>query len=889
MMNLLIWPGTGLTLRQVSVFAATAIDTTTDSLTFFPRLFRNLFGQSTRRRERQADRLAAVSRIEISPRRLVAYQEDTFTFSALATDSLGRTIQGVRFSWESANPDKVQIDDTGRATFLQPGLTSIICRAGLVEASRQVLIRQGRRPVQTDEEWRQDQSTFNPTGSISPPADQTLIASLLTEHLAAPEPQITALGIADYFNRSHVLPRLLAGLIEARLTEPTSERRVAVTTAGLKPAAAPLAQNGGGGGNDFAYDELWSEPRNLVGSPRNRVTDQSCIGAVMPEGSNFHLAIPIVSIPGRGLNGGITLHYNSRVWGRRASTITFDPVASWPSPGFSLGFGRIVTYDTQYSGPNLYRTKYMLIDPDGTRHYLGQSAPGDWYGGVSGETTDGYHITFSGYWNFFSIKYNDGTLVSFSRINNRLLPNWIQDTNGNYVTITYKDGSDQYDQQGNWFTYPPAAIDYITDALGRQIQFNYTTQPGVRQLVSITKPGFGGTSQNPVSQTVVEFQYENKSLSNSFSGLTVQNFPWSLSVLRRVVFPATGTGYIFSHSAYGMIYSYSLRRAMMNGGSVTDGTQSASLSFNYPTVASSLTDAPSFSQRTESATSSPTAVYSYSSSIDSVAQTQTFTITRPDNTQLLLTRSTNTSSPSNGLLVQTEIKSGSTTYAKSVLSYANDPGNSPQVQSVTSYDDANTPTKVDFDYDQYGNVTNRREYGHQISGAWQVRRRTRTTYKTDSAYINANLRSLPILIEVLDAKLDTNDSNDDPIAKTSFTYDDYNAMGGMENYGGTASPPGHTGAGTSHTVRGNVTGTTEWTDVVANTSITHLKKYDIFGNMVEEEVSCCNERSYTLTETNYRSQAEEMIDGSGTSTPLMNTSEYDFNTGATENQTDLAI
>ena len=79
--------------------------------------------------------------------------------------------------------------------------------------------------------------------------------------------------------------------------------------------------------------------------------------------------------------------------------------------------------------------------------------------------------------------------------------------------------------------------------------------------------------------------------------------------------------------------------------------------------------------------------------------------------------------------------SASISLAKTVLTYVNDGGGSPQVQSVTSYDDNNgSPVKVDFDYDSYGNITNKREYGYQISGAWQVRRRTHLDLFTDTAY-----------------------------------------------------------------------------------------------------------------------------------------------------------
>ena len=52
---------------------------------------------------------------------------------------------------------------------------------------------------------------------------------------------------------------------------------------------------------------MWSEPRNLVGSPRNRVTTASAIGSVLPEGSNFEFSVPLDGLSGRGLSAGIAL------------------------------------------------------------------------------------------------------------------------------------------------------------------------------------------------------------------------------------------------------------------------------------------------------------------------------------------------------------------------------------------------------------------------------------------------------------------------------------------------------------------------------------------------------------------------------------------------------
>ena len=360
--------------------------------------------------------------------------------------------------------------------------------------------------------------------------------------------------------------------------------------------------------------------------------------------------------------------------------------------------------------------------------------------------------------------------------------------------------------------------------------------------------------------------------------------------MKHVYFPATDTGYKFSYSVYGMIHTVSMRKEMSidQYGVISDGTENGYVSFNYPTTASSLTDAPAFTQWTEypAATSGGTAVTSFSSS--SGSGTKTFTITRPDSSTVTLTRS-DTTGVDFGLLTQIEVKtSGGTSMAKSVIAYANDPGGSPQVQSVISYDDA-TPTanqtKVDFDYDSYGNITNTREYGFQDSGQWKARRRSRTVYKTDTAYVNAYLRSLVIESNVYDAQLDTSDSNDVMIAKSTFTIDDYTTVP-MEDYDGEAEPPGHIPSyDETVTVRGNVTGATTFSDVGAGTSVTWLSTFDIFGNLVERQLSCCNVKTITFTDQNAYALPEEVTEGSGGAQTATATS-YDFNTSLVMDTTD---
>jgi RHS repeat-associated protein len=362
-------------------------------------------------------------------------------------------------------------------------------------------------------------------------------------------------------------------------------------------------------------------------------------------------------------------------------------------------------------------------------------------------------------------------------------------------------------------------------------------------------------------------------------------------LLSHVYFPATNSGYKFSYSVYGMITTTSLRKDMSYNsgtGAITDGTEKAYCSFNYPTTASSLTDAPSFSQWTQypAATSGGTATYSFTSGAG--FNTKTYTITNPDSSTVILTRSTAGGTTANGLLTQTEVKtSGGTSMAKSVISYTTDGGGQPQVANVITYDDAANQTKVDFSYDSYGNVTDTREYGFQQSGSWVVRRRTRSVYKTDSSYLNAYLRGLVTESDLYDAQLDTNDANDVLVAKTTYTFDVYNAMSGMEDYGGTTYSIGHSpGYDASYTLRGNVTGVTQYTDVSAPTSITHLRKIDIFGNIVKEELSCCNQQAVITDDANGFAMPIEVAKGDPSGTTLTTLYTPDFNTSLQKDVTD---
>jgi len=156
-----------------------------------------------------------------------------------------------------------------------------------------------------------------------------------------------------------------------------------------------------------------------------------------------------------------------------------------------------------------------------------------------------------------------------------------------------------------------------------------------------------------------------------------------------------------------------------------------------------------------------------------------------------------------------------------------------------------------------------------------------------SPWADSYIRNRPSEIDVFDALQNTNDADDVLIGKTLYGYDNYNAMAGMETYGGTAAPPGHLSSyDLTVTTRGNLTGVTSFTDVVAGSSVTHSSKLDIFGGATKAQVDCCNQKSFTMTQGTYWSRPAQTTSGDTLGIYLTSSASYDFNTLVAISQTD---
>jgi hypothetical protein len=193
--------------------------------------------------------------------------------------------------------------------------------------------------------------------------------------------------------------------------------------------------------NSPSYDPLPDTETNSLYEAVNAVGNQpgkTKPGAMTPSAatdgnengnSNFSFALPVVSLPGRGIDASLSLNYHSQLWnkstdGSSQTWLTYNVDSDWPAPGFRLGFGQIE--DQGSSG-------FTLTEANGTRHALVYSSAYNF------DTNDGTFIHYVGGSGWGVLFYPDGTQVTYGAAGSgyRFYPTRITDPNGNYIDISY--------------------------------------------------------------------------------------------------------------------------------------------------------------------------------------------------------------------------------------------------------------------------------------------------------------------------------------------------------------------------------------------------------------------------------------------------------------------
>jgi RHS repeat-associated protein len=867
-----------------------------------PKLIQGQSGNS-KRQEKQSERDARVSRLQIFPGDLTVQLDQRVRFNAIAYSADGSPVSGIKIQWSVQHEGKKRIgsiSQQGEFLAFAPGKVKIIAESVGHKAQTDIIVPDGQRlPQATD-----IPSTVIPVSNRKKPT-----------------------GIGE--NQPKSLPRSDSQQT-ARKTVKDSDLRTksrrGVTFAHARPTTAasmPLLPMDGWNDDNYASS---TDPRNDVGSPP---------GAPMDGGAgsgNFQFAAPILGLPGRGISISLGLAYNSRLWNKSGNQITYDIDRGWPAPGFSLGFGKLLGMGVYNGG--------MLVDADGTRHsYAGTVSP---YGSVShflGHTTDG---SFIDYWYDTGIgggivnaeaRLPNGTVITYGAPGpGAVYPTSIQDANGNYINITYVGNAGP-------------RIQTIYDTLGRTIQFSYDSN---NLLTAITAPGYDGGQP----RTLARFHYRQLSISAGFSGLTqvVRDAnPW---VLNGIYYPGTSTGYYFgdsdAYSSYGMLAKVVEQRGMSfssssltDMGTLTAGQTTQSETYNYPLIAdSSLTDAPTYTSSTQSWTTDgtnfswATTGYQVQDNATNPAQptvpSRKIEITLPNQSKSIQYSYNYTSlsdtdprKPLDGVVYQDlTLDSVGTVLQGSTATWEKGAYDAPRPLRIEKTDEKNQLTAAAFTYGaSYNQVIEVQDFDY---GGTNLLRSTRTQYQNSDnytghpgtfSYVGRHIFSLPTKVEVYAADSTTR------VSQTDYQYDgqsltatpnvvqhsqafnphaDAEGLCGFEN---DPSDPDCTGACpdpnnpncdgvcsqiyvcpylSSTDYRGNVTQVTNYASAVnLGGSVTESRRYDTTGNLVIASTSCCEQTSFNYTVNTQFAYPQSKTRGSATDAyaKVTTSATYDFNTG----------
>lgn len=843
--------------------------------------------------ERQEDRDQRVTQITLHPGDATIQVGEMVQLSAVARDGKGVAVPGAKFNWSGIDENRnrpIAISSQGEFVARDAGVYRIRVESGFYQKEARITVKGG-----------------DPRGRSVRPLRTIEVSS------------------TDAPRVSRMSPR------QRPAERNASPARSAYATSFLPAAKAP---------KPIAYlpePGTWNETNLQMADDPGRERGMTIPGRPSSVGSgsgNFSFSAPLLSLSGRGVDLSLSMIYNARLWNRLGEEMIFDIDKDWPAAGFSLGFGRIIG-----TGGN---GGYMIVDPDGVhRSYQGRVLPYVDRQEYLGRTSDGSFIDYSveanseaagGAPRTATARLANGTIIRYGAPGRgAVYPTRITDASGNYITITYRNNAGP-------------AIDAITDTLTREIRFHYDS---ANRLTAITGPGLGGAMRE-----IVRLHYKPLTLNAGFPGLTIRypNNNSTIEVLDAIYYPATGSGYWFgdadSYSSYGMLAKISERRGMTFSstslnfqGTVTAGSMSRQVVYNFPLQPAALADAPLYTTRTESwaGMDSAPAVTTYSAQVN--ANPRSFTVINPDGAKNVQISYYKPYQFDDGLLYQQQTfqsasqlipaRSSTITWGQG-SQYATWFGANVYLYWArpikSELAEASLPVKTtEYLYDNglFNQITSVREYDY--SGA--LARITRTEYENAQTYLSRHIFNLVKVQEILGP-------DGTRASRNEFRYDEapLEARPGISQFDQTYNPyaPGTQqcnwvpdpndpdcnnpncslsdpficdgycpfiyscetipvfNAATAY--RGQVTSAIRYADA-ANQSgaITETRRYDIAGNLVSlSNASCCEQSRIEYTSATQFAYPVSQTRGSSTdATKQIRTQmTWDVSLGVPESMTD---
>jgi hypothetical protein len=180
-------------------------------------------------------------------------------------------------------------------------------------------------------------------------------------------------------------------------------------------------------------------------------------------------------------------------------------------------------------------------------------------------------------------------------------------------------------------------------------------------------------------------------------------------------------------------------------------------------------------------------------------------------------------------------------------------------------EDGTTAARTDTSYDSNGNLLSASEHDWgTVSTPGTIIRTTTLTYLSTTPYVNLNVLNRVTRKIVADA------------AGTVHSRQDIAYDGSSLN----SCPTGvvqhdDTNYGCAMLTRGNPTSVTNYTDAATpGGSITKNFHYDVFGNLVQADLDCCQSKTWTFSATNQYAVADSITRGASPGTQLTTSTTY---------------
>ncbi len=556
-------------------------------------------------------------------------------------------------------------------------------------------------------------------------------------------------------------------------------------------------------GTDVAPDELAME----------RLSPKNATGGTNIYSKNFAWGRQLVSLPGRsGLDLGMGISYNSRVWTKVDASIVFDADLSNVSPGFRLDFPVIepAFYD---DGPDRY--VYTMVTPSGARVQFRQTTVSNIY-----ETVDSSYLQLETENAedpndpieeiLLSVLSPDGTRFSYEWNSGAFRCTKIKDRNGNYIEVTYDDYG---------------FLEKAKDTLGREVLVDYDGYGYISALKQNWGPDNGAGTL--AYHNYATFSYTTKTIATDFDGLTVwgPTNGMDLRVLQKITY-SDGSFTKFHYNGYAQVWKVENH--------APNSTDVSSNILNY--VATDL-DAPTANQEdcpefTEiikqakdfnSGTPITTTIGedpsdSYTPEGGSSITATRFDITMSGHPNSAVTKVwVGESGWKEGLTLATEDWADSALQRWSWSTYTQDDTGASYITNPRAIEsrvgDGTSTRKTTTDYLVYPSTTIAK-YGLPISTKIYdddfstVLKQVDTTYQLGSAYTDRRVLGLPSLVEAYGR-----DASGLPlISKVSYSYD-YDDNFEVEDMNQDVSPYMHDNGSHPKTLsegRGNLTSVTRW-------------------------------------------------------------------------------